>query len=185
MSGGWSQAGSSHETYLRPGLPVVRWHRGSGWEATPAQPARGSSPYSPVWLVELLRGVTAAAEIKLETVDGARCRHLRARCDPSHAARRSRHGMELVDLIGSSELDAPDLWIDKWSAPTEIWIDSSWMRAPHPRSFHAGVPDETIQETTGFRAEIVLRDLGTAPVLVPPTGAAMRVSARAVGETSR
>ncbi len=162
---------------------MVRRRRGGSWHEMREQLAESSAEYTPVWLVELPRGVTEVTASESETVDGARCRHLTARCDPSLAAQRSRHGMKLPEI--GRESDTSDLFKDQRSVPTELWIDSAGCLRRVLATFQIGEPDEIIKETNGFKAELSLRDLGTAPAPAPPPEtAAVRDGDRAASPPS-
>lgn len=145
-----SKLGLGLELYLGPGFTMVRRRNGSGWHDTRERSARGSAAYTPVWIVELPRGVTEAAVSDGDTVDGAPCRRLAVRCDPSLAAERSRHGMQIPDHP---------------AVPAELWIDSSGClrRIRVSEVFQEGEPHEA-----GLVTELLLSDLGTATAPVPP-----------------
>jgi hypothetical protein len=168
--------GLAFDLYLRPGSSTLRQRRGGSWREMREQSAQGSVEYTPIWLVELPRGVTEATLRGHETVDETLCRRLTARCDPSLAAERSRHRMKLPDF-GRPEADMPELFEDQRSVPTDLWLDNSGCLRRIRTTFRIGEPDEVIKETSGFKADLSLRDLGTAPAPVPPPTAA--VAARA------
>jgi hypothetical protein len=157
---------------FRPGSSTLRRHRGGNWHEMRERSAQGSVVYSPVWLVELLRGATEATLSEHEAVDGTLCRRLTARCDPSVAAQRSRHGMKLFDF-DSRESDTPDRFEDQRSVPTDLWIDSSGCLRRIRTGFQMGQPDGLVKPTYGLVAELSLRDLGTAAAPMPPSTAAV------------
>ena len=145
-----SKLGLGLELYFGPGFTMVRRQHGSRWHDTRERSARGSAAYTPVWVVELPRGVTEAAVSERETVDGAPCRRLTVRCDPNLAAERSRHGMQIPDHP---------------SVPAELWIDSSGClrRIRVTEVFQEGESHEA-----GLVTELRLSDLGTATAPAPP-----------------
>jgi hypothetical protein len=163
--------GLALDLYFRPGSSMLRRHRGGRWHEMRERSAEGSVVWSPVWLVELARGVTEATASGSETVDGAPCQRLSAQCDPRLAAQRSRHGMKLPDFE-SPESDARDLLKDQRSMPTELWVDSSGCLRRIRATFQIGEPDEIVKETSWVIAELGLRDLGSAPAPVPPSAVA-------------
>jgi hypothetical protein len=68
--------GLALELYFRPGSSALRRQRGGRWHEEREQSAQGSAVYTPVWLVELPRGVTEVTGSKDEMVHGTSCRHL-------------------------------------------------------------------------------------------------------------
>jgi hypothetical protein len=160
--------GLALDLYFRPGSTTMRRHHGGTWREERERSAPGSVVYSPIRLVELLRGVTEATLMGAETVDGAPCQHLNARCDPRLAAQLSRHGMKLPE-IGSPDPDSAELLEDERSVPTDLWIDGSGCLRRIRTTLQIGGPDQTTKQY-GMIAELSLRDLGAAVTPLPTVG---------------
>ena len=91
----------------------------SGWSgrsgrALATLPPEPASALSPLWLFDLLRGVTEASEVDSEPVRGRRCRHLRANVDLARVSDAVPHHTPLPRLAWFEELRA---------LPVDIWLD--------------------------------------------------------------
>ncbi len=102
------------ETLYLPGRILER-HRGGRWRQKSTQPFVGSAVYSPIWLIDLLRGTTAAALVGQDMVGEMPCRHIRGTADRREASRLSEHGISTQ--IGRRRAD--------WPADFEAWIDAA------------------------------------------------------------
>lgn len=77
----------------------------------PEKPVRALSP---LWLFDLLRGVTDAAEVDSERVRGRRCRRLRATSDLARVAGATADKTPLP----------PGAWFEELGAlPLDLWLD--------------------------------------------------------------
>ncbi|MGH2395184.1 MAG: hypothetical protein ACRDGH_17115 [Candidatus Limnocylindria bacterium] len=76
-------------------------------------------PPEPLWLLDLLAGVTDATEIGTEVVRGTPCRHLRVVVDASRASQAIPGGVPVPARPSFEELLA---------LPMEVWIDDSRLR---------------------------------------------------------
>jgi hypothetical protein len=74
---------------------------------------------TPLWLVDLVAGVTHADDDGTAIVRGATCRHISARVDVSRASAATPGGMA-VPARGSFD--------DLLSLPVEVWVDDTQVR---------------------------------------------------------
>ena len=86
----------------------------------PAQPpAEPGPPPSPLWLVDLLGGITTAEDRGVEDVDGRRCRRIAATADLIDASSRTPDGLPSPARDRVEEL---------LSLPIEVWLDADDLR---------------------------------------------------------
>ncbi len=77
-------------------------------------PPEPASALSPLWLFDLLRGVTEAAELGSEPVRGRSCRRLRASVDLARVAR---------EVPGKTPLPPGAFFEELGALPVETWLD--------------------------------------------------------------
>jgi hypothetical protein len=150
-------SGSDDEMLFLPGRTVA--HRHGRWRQTSSRPFVGAAQYTPIWLIELLRGATRATIVDHETIAGLVCRHVKGTADRREASRRSTHGISLS--IGGRVADRP--------AQFEAWIDADGqLRRVRCTPSMPDPEDASKPWATGAFA-VTLTDLGGAPAPeVPP-----------------
>ena len=90
-----------------------RWSGRSG-RALATLPPEPAWALSPLWLFDLLRGVTEASEVDSELVRGRRCQHLRASVDLARVS----------DAVPQHTPLPPGSWFEELRAlPVDIWLD--------------------------------------------------------------
>jgi hypothetical protein len=94
------------------------WHGRSGRAIATLPPDAGALP-TPLWLLDLLSGLTDAIDVDTEHVRGARCRHLAAKADLSLAARVTS---------GAVAVPACARFDDLLALPVDVWVDESHIR---------------------------------------------------------
>ena len=88
---------------------------GRSLSTLPDEPARAPNP---LWLFDLLRGVTEAREVGSEIVGGRTCRHLRASADMGRVAEETPDLTALPLGFAYEELGA---------IPVEVWLDDAGL----------------------------------------------------------
>jgi hypothetical protein len=103
------------------------WHGRSGRAIATLPPDAGALP-TPLWLLDLLSGLTDAIDVDTEHVRGVRCRHLAAKADLSLAAQATS---------GAVAVPACPRFDDLLALPVDVWVDESHIRrirfSPHQR----------------------------------------------------
>lgn len=87
----------------------------------------GEGPPSPLWLLDILSGVTTATDEGTEDVRGTPCRHIGATTDMSRASRATPGGLD-VPARGRFE--------DLLALPVEVWVDDTHARRVRFSSEH-------------------------------------------------
>jgi hypothetical protein len=150
--------GSDHETYYRPGQ-VLQRSRGGSWRERGTREINGSAMFSPVWLVELLRGAIDARHIDDQTSDdGQPMEGIRAVGMPQLASAGSVHGMALPEL--RPEVEYP--------IPLDERLDSERRLVRLVATFPSGEPDDVVKEWTNGSVELCLSNFGRASVPASP-----------------
>jgi len=112
------------------------WGGRSGRAIATLEPWDEERPREPLWLLDLLAGLTEATEIDTEVVRGTPCRHLRVAVDVSRASKATPGGVAVPARSSFNELLA---------LPMEVWSDdptcggctSAW-NATGPRPWNCG-----------------------------------------------
>ena len=107
-----------HGHYARLYAGGKEWDGRSG-RALATLPADEHQVPTPLWLLDILSGVTSAAEDGTDDVRGVRCRHLTATIDLSRASAATRDGVA-VPARGRFE--------DLLAVEAEVWIDDKHVR---------------------------------------------------------
>lgn len=111
--------------YARLHAEGKTWGGRSGRAIATLEPEDHEHPLTPLWLLDLLAGLTEATEVDSEVVRGTPCRHLRVAVDASRASKATPGGVPVPSRPSLEELLA---------LPMEVWIDESHLRRVHFRS---------------------------------------------------
>jgi hypothetical protein len=145
--------GIEYETYYQPGR-VLQHRVGGAWREKRTRQITGSAMFSPIWLVELLRGTTEAHRVR----DEPSGRRIRAVATPDLAAPYSMHGMTTPSL--PDEVD--------YAIRLDVWLDPEGRLARLIAAFPSGEPDEVVKEWTSGSVDLRLSDFSQASVPPPP-----------------
>jgi hypothetical protein len=145
------KAGRQDARYRAPGIALTRAGRGK-WRRE-LKPDEGMTVFTPIGLLEVVRGLANASETGLEAVGGLSCRRIEGGCDVAEAHKLSRH---LLDLRGHvSELHVV------------VWVDADgFIRRVRYRQQSGESSEAEPMLATG--AQLTLGDFGSAPVPEAP-----------------
>jgi hypothetical protein len=127
--------GADDETYYQPGHVLQRRVSGT-WREKLMRQIDGSAMFSPIWLVELLRGTTEAHYVRDHASGGQPGDRLAAMAAPSIATSRSAHGMTVPLLPNDVE----------YSVRLEERLDSDGRLVRLTATLPSGEPDEIAKE---------------------------------------
>jgi hypothetical protein len=150
--------GSEHETYYQPGQ-VLQRSRGGSWRERRTREIHGSAMFSPVWLVELLRGAVDAGHMDNQTSDGQQVERIRAVGIPHLDSARSVHGMAMPEL--PSEVD--------YAITLDAWLDAESRLVRLVATLPSAEPDDVVKEWTNGSVELRLSNFGRASVPASPS----------------
>jgi len=150
-------AGLEYETYYEPAR-VLQRRVGGAWRQKRVRPFNGSQMFSPIWLVELLRGTTRAAPVGDQSTEDQPLEQIRAAASPYLAAKQSVHGMDLQP-VPEDEVFVLSL---------DVWLDGKGRVVRLIATLPSGEPDDIVKEWTTGRVELHLGEFARASVPRPP-----------------
>jgi hypothetical protein len=145
-------------SYARLYTDGQEWSGRSGRAIATLPPSFDQMP-TPLWLLDLLAGVTDATDLGAEDVRGARWRHLTGHADLSRAA-------EVVP--GALAVPARERFEDLLALPVDVWLDDTHIRRIRFNSDEGGEQRSETLELWGFGARVDDLDWTRLPTFRSP-----------------
>lgn len=156
LTGRRSMVDHGDSAHLQIGTQEWSGLSGRALDTLPATPPR---PASPLWLIDLLGGITTAEDRGVEDVDGQQCRWIAATASLIEASAR------IPDGLASPARDRVD---DLLSLPIEVWLDADDLRQIR---FVDGDHLQSVTSTVtfnGFGADLDQLDWSRLPTFCTP-----------------